>query len=325
MKRWIALSLVLIITLKSFDFTASAVVIDAVYTLKEGWSDAYSDLLVDSVSESGNKINYARAFAMNEGDFLYLKLDAKDGPAPDGVSPEGIEITTDGALFACFIDESVSSDYDRNLYSFDCAVKRSIEGFTVEMCIIYKSGLPDTVSLTFVLTDSVGEKSARLPFSYTIPEETNTSAAETTSVTEQTSKTTKAESSTKRTITSARTATEIHKSEARTEITETSVATTKATAHSTDSTVKKAVAKAAESTARISETKPEISTEKKLSTAVSSTVTTINAGALLNLEIAKEAKKKKQLATAGCVLVILTACFAGTVNFKKNKKNDIDE
>jgi hypothetical protein len=314
MKRFIAFSFGIIVTLNAFVSTVCAIKIDAIASLKEGWSDAYSRLLVDSTFESGNQINYARAFATNEGDFLYLKLDATDGPAPDGISPEGIEILTDNAFFACFLNESVSSDYDKNLYSFEYAIDRSFEGFTAEMCILYKSGIPDNISLTFVLTDNTGIKSARLPFSYATPEEEIVNTAEQTTV--------KTQSTTKKITTTAHTTTAKSKNEPQTTITETAVSVKNS---STAATTKKEVNKKNKSTLQNSESNQETSDAKEPSTVVSSTVQTINAGTVINLEQAKEFKKKKLIASCGCAVAIISACVAGTVNFKKRQKNDNDD
>lgn len=314
MKRLLAFSFCLIVTLNTFVLSSGAITINAIASLKEGWSDAYSRLLVDSTFESGNQIDYARAFAMNEGDFLYLKLDATDGPAPDGISPEGIEISTDGASFACFLNESTASDYDKNLYSFEYAIDRSYEGFTAEMCILYKSGIPDNVSLTFVLTDNAGIKSARLPFSYTVPKE------ETVSTTEQT--TVRTQSTAKKIITTAPTTTLESKAEPQSTVTETVVSVKSI---STAAPTEKEVSKKNKSTLHNSESNQEPATAKETSAVISSTVQTINAGAAINLEQAQEFKKKKLLAVCTSAVAIVLACVAGTVNLKKHKKNDNED
>lgn len=311
MKRWFAFSFCFIIALNSFMLNASGITINAIASLKEGWSDAYSRLLVDSTFESGNQIDYARAFAMNEGDFLYLKLDATDGAAPDGISPEGIEISTDGALFACFLNESVSSDYDENLYSFEYAIDRSFEGFTAEMCILYKTGIPDNISLTFVLTDNAGIKSARLPFSYTVPEE------ETVITTEET--TVKTQTTTKKITTTARTTIVKSQTETQPAVIASSAFTTQTKSRTTSVTSKNTVSKKSNSFSQVAETEQVIAASES-KTVTSGTVQTVNAGSAINQKEAQTFRKKKILATCGCAAAIVLACVAGTVNFKKAPK-----
>lgn len=311
-KRWITFSVCLIILLNSFVLNTCAVKIDGKVSPGEGWTDAYSVLLVDSVSESCNKISYARVFAMNEGDYLYLKLDAIDGAAPDGTSPEGIEISINEARFSCFFDENSSSDYDKNSYSFEYVLGRSIDGFDAEICIVYKSGLPDTVSLTFVLTDNAGEKSVRLPFNYTVTKEESTSAEQSTEI--RSEKTTvKSHSTTKKITTTAHTTTATPSTATQTTVIEPT--SSKATNRSAPKTTPKT-----ESTLQTHDV-----TEVQTSPSLTGTAITINAGALINSEQVQTFQKKKLFATVGCAVAIIAACVAGTVNFKKQKKNDDSE